>query len=406
MKTRLLTFLAALFVGFCSCLTTQATVVVSDDGKTLDITVDDMLLTDHTYLPYGYGWWQMITSNSLQDDIVINLSASNTDHLLGTYTNSQMDKDYTFIHYYSTKKTVNFKSLNMTVTSIDFRTFRFVGSAVTTEGVTVNFNLIAGDEEVAPREDPIVEEESQPVVRVYKGTNEDGTAKVVAEVAAADSITFYETEGAHAKTGYAATKDGNVQEWVQLWEGGPKWAQFNVGSSILSYVKAGTNLSYYGIVNKAAVGGSYTWGGHKDLDNATYNETLGENATLTGDDDTATYLWGDNWRMPTYDELTELWNNGLTTWQWYDGYWTKYKDCIIAGFQVNGVGEYANQEIFLPAAGFSLENALNAYNGYGFYWSSTSTDAVNAYCRYFYNPERGEYGYFRGGGCSVRAVLK
>lgn len=38
-------------------------------------------------------------------------------------------------------------------------------------------------------------------------------------------------------TGITKTKDGADQPWVQLWKGGPKWAMFNVGSSIADYAE-------------------------------------------------------------------------------------------------------------------------------------------------------------------------
>ena len=50
---------------------------------------------------------------------------------------------------------------------------------------------------------------------------------------------------------------GVTQDWVQLWSGGPKWAKFNIGSTISSYA----GVTEY---TTAAVGGYYSYRGRYD----------------------------------------------------------------------------------------------------------------------------------------------
>lgn len=201
-------------------------------------------------------------------------------------------------------------------------------------------------------------------------------------------------------------------EWVQLWEGGPKWATFNVGATITDYANLtteadatpyyDTDQSFY--YNTANVGGLYAWS------NPNLN---GRKATWTGDEptgiaDVATMLWGNNWRTPTKIEFSNLHSDTYTTWTWCDGSCTQYvPGCILKGYKVSGVGSYADKSIFLPAADqFNYQRCfvLNG-SGYGCYWSSTVDDSDYAYC---WGIESDRCYMFNGGrryGCSVRAVL-
>ncbi len=154
--------------------------------------------------------------------------------------------------------------------------------------------------------------------------------------------------------------------WVQLWENGPKFAEYNVG------VTDGKAESY---------GEYYTWA-----------------------EDVASTEWGSAWRMPTKAELEALINN-------CDFEWTTVND--VSGHIYTGKGAYSSNSIFLPVAGYyefyqgdtKFKNASCAY-----YWSSTldpwePEDA--AYNLYF------DHGvsHIAGGTCSrksklsVRAVL-
>ena len=183
----------------------------------------------------------------------------------------------------------------------------------------------------------------------------------------------------------AAEAIGKVR-WVQLWDGGPKFAEFNVG------VTDGKEESF---------GGYYCWGSSINKDsNAAFKS--GTDA-LTGTDDTATNLWGSNWRMPTQKELAALLNqkNCICTWT------ENYKGTGVNGLLCTGKDAYSSNSVFLPAAGYCYGGDVRGQGNYGHYWSSTpypyeSSHADNL-C--FNSGDLYVSYYYCGIGISVRAVL-
>ena len=197
----------------------------------------------------------------------------------------------------------------------------------------------------------------------------------------------YEEKKPAIGKGTAKAMIDNVEtdvNWVQLWEGGPMFADRNIGAT-----------------SETDCGGYYRWGKSIDKDpNLAYNE---EGEVLSGDDDTATKLWGSNWRMPTSAELTDLTNN--CSWTWYDGEEKKYKNTNVKGCLVAGKGDYEGNSVFLPAAGGCYSSGVYDQGSRGNYWSSTP-DGNRAYGLYFFMS--GDHGVFydtRDNGYSVRAVV-
>lgn len=221
-----------------------------------------------------------------------------------------------------------------------------------------------------------------------------------------------------AYTGYArANIEGDPVdvEWVQLWHGGPKFAVYNVGVT-------DANIENFG--------GFYFWGStvNRDTNLDNYNNLLING--LTGNDDTATALWGSNWRMPTRQELEALLDN-----------------CDMEEVELNGVkcakftgketssSDFSENSIYLPLAGHTRGGIYHAfdsgdhdyspymgsyyyigydrYYSYSYYWSSSAlpsrddarclTIGRNENKPFFGNTE---WGNARNSGCSVRAVLK
>lgn len=140
--------------------------------------------------------------------------------------------------------------------------------------------------------------------------------------------------------------------WVQMWEGGPRFAAYNVG------VTDGKPESY---------GGYYVIGGIQDKGNDWY---IGNEETLPAEHDTATRLWGENWRMPTGAELQGLIDH------------CDIERVVVigthAGTQFTGRDAYAGCTLFLPATGdcadgaVSSDYAQNNADFEGHYWSSTN----------------------------------
>ena len=116
--------------------------------------------------------------------------------------------------------------------------------------------------------------------------------------------------------------------------------------------------------------------------------------TLEPSDDAA-FQWGGDWRMPTEAEWAELREN--CTW-----YWT----CIngINGYKV--VAQNGNS-IFLPAAGYQLNDAAIQIDSYGYYWSNELNRYFSEYAQIISFDNTNISNYYEGRFCglSVRPVL-
>lgn len=207
---------------------------------------------------------------------------------------------------------------------------------------------------------------------------------------------------------------------------GVKWASVNVGATrpeeFGDYFAWGETEPYYqdGYAYKADAlwkqgkedgyhWTSYLWcnGSYDSLNkyNNSYSSgpTIDNLTTLTAEDDAASVLMGDGWRMPTRAEWEELLNPQMCIWDC-----TKIKG--IPGYTVTSyvTGNY----IFLPAAGHRTEQMISNPEDdgtIGYYWSSTlAEDQWNA-CSLFFVDESDGGGLFlhdneRCSGYSVRAV--
>ena len=238
---------------------------------------------------------------------------------------------------------------------------------------TPNMKVSFGDKAGAEIMDPVQ------VVKLYKGD------KVVAEYwyHEFDRIVYEEIP---PTTGTAIAVINDVVtpvNWVQLWKGGPKFAEYNVGA---------TSATEYG--------GYYAWGGSQDKVDDQNTGTV----ALSGDSDTATKLWGNKWRMPTQAELQALLTNcDVKRTNDYKGDGTNIKGTIFTGKQGTA---FASNSVFLPAAGFCASGTVLGQGGYGYFWSSTPNVGNNAYGLLFGSVDQAVGSYYRGNGCSVRAVLK
>ena len=123
--------------------------------------------------------------------------------------------------------------------------------------------------------------------------------------------------------------------WIQLWEGGPKFAEYNVGT---------TSENKYGAY--------FEWT---------------ENIASTE--------WGDNWRMPTADEYQAL----LDECHFNSGEINGVKGYLFTGKEGSA---YESNRVFFPAGGSS--DGLGGLNDTGSYWASTpSSDNGKAKLLYF-----------------------
>lgn len=179
----------------------------------------------------------------------------------------------------------------------------------------------------------------------------------------------------------SATGVGSVG-WVQLWDGGPKFATVNVGVADASSL--------------AGQGGHYSWGGSADKDGSDSNAG---SSPLSGRSDTATELWGNNWRMPSQEEFTALKDNCDATWE------SNYNSTGVKGVLFTGRGEYSANSIFLPAAGsFNPSHLAVDTPDNGIYWTSAPKES-NGSSFFFSDSSSWVAGLSRSYGCSVRAVV-
>ncbi|MBQ2122569.1 MAG: hypothetical protein II200_01090 [Bacteroidaceae bacterium] len=187
-------------------------------------------------------------------------------------------------------------------------------------------------------------------------------------------------------------------EWVDLGLS-VKWATCNVGAS-----------------SPEEYGNYYAWGETETKDYYS-NETMtfrlniselksrgyiDSEGNLTSSYDAATANWGKEWRMPTRDEVKELIEKGIWTWQYLNG---------VKGYKVTGP---SGNSIFLPPAGYRGWDWSEDVGSDGGYWSSTASEIKNVYGEISHDGSLLSFGddyyhissHFRYYGRSVRPVLK
>ncbi len=137
----------------------------------------------------------------------------------------------------------------------------------------------------------------------------------------------------------------NGHDWVDLGlPSGTKWATCNIGAT------KSEDYGYY-----------YAWG--ETFTKSEYGEsnyTYSDNPTiLPASADAVTVNWGAGWRMPTLEEMNELYNKCTHKWTTQNG---------VAGRLF--IGPNGNS-IFLPAAGSRSDSSLDKAGFLGCYWSSS-----------------------------------
>ena len=215
-----------------------------------------------------------------------------------------------------------------------------------------------------------------------------------------------------------AAKEDDKHKGVQLWEGGPYWADRNVGASSPEdygrYFWWGDTVGYKREGNAwvASDGSSsnFAFNYNGAISGQTFNMSVStlqsegwivnENGTyvLAPSHDAARAHWGGSWRMPTYQELYDLcYNKCDWTWTTRNG---------VNGYVVRGRGAYSSNSIFLPCAGDGYGSSLRNAGSYGLYWSSIPDSDYGTYARrlYFSSGYHGMGGSYRDFGFSVRPV--
>ena len=196
---------------------------------------------------------------------------------------------------------------------------------------------------------------------------------------------------------------------IQLWEGGPYWAETNIGAqqpwefgyyfwwgdTVGSKRVNDTWVASDGSSIRAEFYITLTYG--KGF-SALRKKRWTNGSSLAPEHDAAQVQWGGGWRMPTDQELRNLVDKCDWTWATVNG---------VNGSLVRGRGSYASASIFLPAAGFGRGDSLNKAGSYGYYWSSVPTSNHGCSGSLYFNSSRHvtDADVCRSDGFSVRPVI-
>ena len=222
----------------------------------------------------------------------------------------------------------------------------------------------------------------------------------------------------------ATKQDDKYGRGVQLWEGGPYWADRNVGASrpedyglyfwwgdTVGYTRSGGTWDsgysiYSGVTWVSSAGQPMSSSPFSESSCPTYYKDnsalrsagyIDSTGNLVPAHDAAHVHWGGAWRMPTDAEFSGLVSKCTTTWTTRNG---------VYGRLVTGKGAYADRSIFLPAAGYGSGSILDGPGSHGHYWSSTpnSGNSYDAWFLFFDSSDFYRYSNYRFLGRSVRPV--
>ena len=203
---------------------------------------------------------------------------------------------------------------------------------------------------------------------------------------------------------------------VQLWADGPKWAKCNLGAKEPwlygdYYAWGAAEPLYISMSWTGPADGGYTpsptWGKKREdyepeegakyfsgaqfdkynlrnspysthqstVNYSKYNKT-DKLTSLSGNDDAASAVLDEDWRIPSKAEWQALYDN--CTWTWQEAGNLEYNG--VTGYKVEGKGDYAGKSIFIPTAGYYLNAELKSAKTNGYYWTSDlHTDVAKAW---------------------------
>jgi hypothetical protein len=198
------------------------------------------------------------------------------------------------------------------------------------------------------------------------------------------------------------TPNGNNHDFVDLGlPSGTLWATCNVGADApedygdyFAWGETSPKVSYEWNTYQYCMGSEYTLIKYCYSSIYGYNGFTDDLTTLLPEDDATITNWGNDWRMPTYDEWVELYQNTTCTWTTQNG--------------VNGRLFTASNgnSLFLPAAGWRWgSNVVDTDRGH--YWSNslnTSNHPTGAYIFVFRSDYDRVETTSRFAGLCIRAV--
>ncbi len=116
----------------------------------------------------------------------------------------------------------------------------------------------------------------------------------------------------------------------------------------------------------------HTKGSGYDFSETEYASTPGASLPVNSEYDAARANLGGSWRMPTKDEIKELYGNCTHVWTTQDGVYG-----MLFTSRING------NSVFFPAAGYHIGTSLSYDGTYGGYWSSSLRSQTYAFGLFF-----------------------
>lgn len=210
---------------------------------------------------------------------------------------------------------------------------------------------------------------------------------------------------------WAIERDNASQshEWVDLGlPSGTLWATMNIGAS--SPEEYGDYFAWGETEPKDYYDWStYKWSAYQSYDginlnkltkyctisSSGYDDFVDNKTELDSEDDAATVCWGGEWRMPSLEQMEELYNNCISQWTTRNGIYGR-----LFTSNINGAS------LFLPAPGDRLEDLQYQAGIYGNYWSRKLCSDSPYFANYmrFSSDRVMWYGDSRNLGFSIRAV--
>lgn len=197
----------------------------------------------------------------------------------------------------------------------------------------------------------------------------------------------------------APSNTGGKHEAVDLGlPSGLKWATCNVGAT--KPEEAGYYLAWGEVEEKVEYSWArYKWSIQGSSSYFSKYEKNGVDYILEPEDDAAHVLWGDSWRMPTYEEMSELFNKCTRKWETQNG---------VLGMLLTGPN---GNTLFMPIHGYKygkeIRNAETQQKGY--YWTATKSkdsaiSKARQFCVDYYNNRWSTSDDLRMDGFLIRAV--
>lgn len=292
---------------------------------------------------------------------------------------------------------------------LNVRPIRRRESFVAVSSITLNkssLDMYVGDTEILSAK--ILPANASDNTLIWKSSNTniatvDANGKITAKTSGSVKIRVIADSG----SGISQTCTINVKEheYVDLeLPSGTLWAACNVGASkpeeYGDYFAWGetTPKNEYSYSNyKWCNGSNKTF--TKYCTSSSYG-TVDNKIELDPDDDAATINWGGNWRIPTEEQIKELYNSSYTTTEW----------TTLNGISGRMITSKKNgKNIFLPAAGYYLDTSRKntGFNGSFTSWSrSINKSMCSSSYMLFSNSDQIKYATIanRCYGLSVRAV--